>query len=142
MDLFKRRRIEAHIDMTPMIDTLLQLFLIFMVGASLASPTIDLDLPRAKKDASAPTDVSRVVVVSIDAGNRIYLDNSLIPRNRLQADLRILLQRSQELTVLLRADKKLVYEQIIRVMAEIQETGATRVLLAYYPDGKSPADNR
>ena len=44
MDLFRRRRIEAHIDMTPMIDTLLQLFLIFMVGATLASSTIDLDL--------------------------------------------------------------------------------------------------
>jgi biopolymer transport protein ExbD len=137
MDLFRRRRIEAHIDMTPMVDTLLQLFLIFMVGASLASPTIDLDLPRAKKDAATPKDLSRVVVVSIDAGNRIYLDKRLIPRNRLQAELRLLLQNSKELTVLLRADKKLVYEQIIQVMVEIQKTGATKILLAYSPYTRS-----
>jgi biopolymer transport protein ExbD len=142
MDLFRRRKIDAHIDMTPMIDTLLQLFLIFMVGASLASPSIDLDLPRAKKDDAVPGDISRTVVVSIDAGNRIYLDKRQVPRNRLQADLRLLLEDSKELTVLLRADKKLVYEQIIQVMIEIQQTGATKVLLAYYPDGRSPADNR
>lgn len=141
MDLFRRRRIEAHIDMTPMIDTLLQLFLIFMLGATLASSSIDLDLPRAKNDAATPTEVSRVVVVSIDAGNRIYLDKRMIPRSRLQADLRRMLQNSKELTVLLRADKKLVYEQIIQVMVEIQNTGATKVLLAYYPDGRSPTEN-
>lgn len=140
MDLFRRRRIEAHIDMTPMIDTLLQLFLIFMLGATLASSTIDIDLPRAKRDATAPRNLSRVVVVSIDAGNRIYLDRHLIPAGRLQADLQLLLQNSQELTVLLQADKKLVYEQIIQVMVEIQKTGVARVLLAYYPDGKSTAE--
>jgi len=123
-----------------MIDTLLQLFLIFMLGATLASSSIDIDLPRAKKDTATPTDVSRVVVVSIDADNRIFLDKRLIPRNRLQADLRLLLQNSKELTVLLRADKKLVYEQIIQVMVEIQNTGATKVLLAYYPDGRSPTE--
>ena len=141
MDLFRRRRIAAHIDMTPMIDTLLQLFLIFMLGATLASSTVDIDLPRVKKHATKPRDVSRTVVVSIDAGNRIYLDRRLIPRNRLQADLRLLLQDSKELTVLLQADKKLVYEQIIQLMVEIQKTGVTRVLLAYYPDGRSPAEN-
>ncbi len=132
MDLFRRRRIEAHIDMTPMIDTLLQLFLIFMVGTTLATSTIDIDLPRAKKNGAASGDVPRVVVVSVDAGNRIYLENRPIPRNRLQADLRLMLQSSKELTVLLRADKKLVYEQFIQIMAEIRNTGATRVLLSYY----------
>ncbi len=133
MDLFRRRRIEAHIDMTPMIDTLLQLFLIFMVGTTLATSSIDINLPRAKKNDATSGGVSQVVVVSIDAGNRIYLDNRPIPRSRLQADLRLMLRSSKELTVLLRADKKLIYEQIIQIMTEIQKTGATRVLLAYYP---------
>ncbi len=135
MDLFRRRKIEAHIDMTPMIDTLLQLFLIFMVGTTLATSTIDINLPRAEKKDLAPEAAARVVVVSIDAGGRVYLDNRPIPGNRLQEELRPLLQGPKELTVLLRADKKLVYEQIIKIMAEIQRTGATRVLLAYYPEG-------
>lgn len=142
MDLFRRRRIEAHIDMTPMIDTLLQLFLIFMLGATLASSTVDIDLPRARKEPQPPGDISRFVNVSIDAGNRIFLDNRQIPRNRLQPELRRLITNSRELTVLLQADKKLVYEQIIQVMVEIQETGATKVLLAYYPDGSSPQHTR
>lgn len=140
MELFRRRRIESHIDMTPMIDTLLQLFLIFMVGATMASSTIDLDLPRAKKDAAAPSDVSQVVVVSMDAGNRIYLDKRLIPRNRLQAGLQLHLRNSKELTVLLQADKNLIYEQIIQVMAEIRQTGVTKLLLAYTPDGSSRSE--
>ncbi len=133
MDLFRRRKIEAHIDMTPMIDTLLQLFLIFMVGTTLATSTIDINLPRAKKNSATP-EGGRVVVVSIDAGNRIYLDNRPIARKSLQADLRLMLQSSKELTVLLRADKKLMYEQFMQVMAEIRNTGATRVLLTYYSD--------
>ncbi len=134
MDLFRRRRIEAHIDMTPMIDTLLQLFLIFMVGTTLATSTIDINLPQAKKNDAASAE-SRVVVVSIDAASRVYLDNRPVPRERLQAELRLLLQGSKELTVLLKADKKLIYEQIVQVMADIQKTGAGRVLLAYYPEG-------
>jgi biopolymer transport protein TolR len=142
MELFRRRRIEAHIDMTPMIDTLLQLFLIFMLGATLASSTIDLNLPRAKKDAVPPGDLPRTVIVSIDAGSRIYLNNRQIPRHNLQDELRHLLENTKELTVQLRADKTLVYEQIIQVMVEIQQTGATRVLLAYYPDGRSPVPRR
>ncbi len=136
MDLFRRRKIEAHIDMTPMIDTLLQLFLIFMVGTTIATSTIDIDLPRAKSINAASGEASRVVVVSIDAGNRIYLDNHPTSRERLQDDLRLMLQSSKELTVLLRADKRLLYQQFIQIMAEIRKTGATRVLLTYYSDEK------
>jgi biopolymer transport protein ExbD len=133
MELFKRRRIEAHIDMTPMIDTLLQLFLIFMLGASLASSSIDIDLPRAHREAT-PRDLSRAVTVSIDAESRVYLDKRQIPRGNLRAELTQLVRSSRELTVLLQADKRLVYEQIIQVMAEVQQTGASKVMLAYYPE--------
>lgn len=140
MDLFRRRRIEAHIDMTPMIDTLLQLFLIFMVGATLASSSIDLDLPRAKKASAASRDVPRVVVISVDAANRIYLDKRPTPRNRLQTDLRLLHQNSRELTVHLQADRTLLYEQVIQVMVEIQKAGVSRVQLAYTDDLRSPPD--
>lgn len=140
MDIFRRRRIEAHIDMTPMIDTLLQLFLIFMVGATLASSSIDLDLPRAKKGSASSRDVPRVVVISVDAGNRIYLDNQLIPRHRLRAGLERLDRDPGELTVHLLADRKLLYEQVIRVMVEIQKAGVGRVQLAYTDDPRSAAE--
>lgn len=134
MDLFRRRKIDAGIDMTPMIDTLLQLFLIFMVGATLATSTIGIDLPQAENRTATPGDESRTVVVSIDAGNRLYLENRPISRNSLAADLRLLLRDSKELTVMLQADKKLVYEQIIQTIVEIQKTGVSRILLAYYPE--------
>lgn len=138
MDLFRRRKIEAHIDMTPMIDTLLQLFIIFMVGATLVSSTIDLDLPRAKREDATARDVSRSIVVSLDAGNRIYLDRHPIPRSRLKVDLGRLLRESPGLTVLLQADRRLVYEQVIEAIVEIQQSGVTKVLLAYNP-GKGTA---
>ena len=131
MDLFRRRRIEAHIDMTPMIDTLLELFLIFMLGTTLASSTIDLNLPQAKKAVTA-SDVSKAVIVSIDAKNRLYIDSRYIPRSMLKTELQNILRNSRELTVLLQADRKLIYEQIVQVMVEIRETGAARILLAYH----------
>lgn len=140
MDLFRRRRIEAHIDMTPMIDTLLQLFLIFMVGATLASSSIDLELPRAKQATASPREQPRVVIVAVDAANRIYLDNRLISRDRLCADVLLLQQSAGELTVHLQADRRLRYEQVIQVMVEIRKAGVTRVSLAYRHDDKSPSE--
>jgi biopolymer transport protein TolR len=138
MDLFRRRRIEAHIDMTPMIDTLLQLFLIFMVGATMASSSIDLDLPRAKQAATTPREQPRVVVVAVDAGNRIYLDKRLVPRNRLRADLLLMQRNSVEIAVHLQADRKLRYEQVIQVMVEIRKAGVTKIGLAYINEETSP----
>lgn len=139
MDLFRRRRIEGHIDMTPMIDTLLQLFLIFMVGTTLATSTIDLNLPRAKATA-ASGEVSRLVVISMDTGNRVYLDDRPIPRDRLRAALLPLLRDSSGLTVHLRADRKLIYEQVLQVMVEIKKAGVTKILLVYTNDDTPQAE--
>lgn len=140
MDLFRRRKIEAHIDMTPMIDTLLQLFLIFMVGATMASSSIDLDLPRAKQAATTPREQPRVVIVAVDAVNRIYLDGRPVPRERLRADLLYLRQNSGELTVHLQADRRLRYEQVIQVMVELRKAGVTRVSLAYIHEETLPQE--
>lgn len=142
MELFKRRRIEAHIDMTPMIDTLLQLFLIFMLGATLASSTVNIDLPRVRDDHPTSQDLSRLVSVSIDNTGRVYLDRRQVSRSRLHADLQQLARSTRQVTVLLQADRKLVYEEIIQLMVEIRQTGVARVMLAYQPEPGPPVEQQ
>jgi biopolymer transport protein ExbD len=130
MDLYRRRRIDAHVDMTPMIDTLLQLFMIFLLSASFVASSVRLDLPKATVEQKAE---AQNIVVSIDANNGVFLNTKPVARDQLGASLKPLLQQSKEPTVMLRADRKLLYEQVLDVMVDIRGSGATRVLLAYDP---------
>lgn len=127
MDLYRRRRIDAHIDMTPMIDTLLQLFMIFLLSASFVASTVRLDLPRAGVERNATTEKT---VVSIDAAENMYLNDRPIFRDDLMSRLRSLLQGSPDRVVMLRADRALAYEEVLAVMVDIQRSGGNLVVLA------------
>lgn len=133
MNLYRRRRIDAYVDMTPMIDTLLQLFMIFLFGATFISASVDLELPKATVQQKPTQTLPQEIVVTIDAKSRIYLNNLLIPKEQLTSDLGALLAEAKEPIVTLLADRNLSYEQIIEVLMDIHSTGAATVRLGYDP---------
>src|SRR5580692_7506794 len=102
MDLYRRRRIDAQIDMTPMIDTLLQLFMIFLLSASLVASSVRLNLPAATAAQQNPT---KPVVVAIDAQGELFLNDVKVERKALRSRLSGLLENLDQRTVLLRADR-------------------------------------
>jgi biopolymer transport protein ExbD len=128
MDLYRRRKIDAHIDMTPMIDTLLQLFLIFLLNASFAASSVRLDLPKAAADAKKK---SEPISVSINAQRDLFLNDAAISKALLAERLGIIYQSLDERSVLLRADRTLPYSQVLELIVEIRRSGAERVLLEY-----------
>jgi biopolymer transport protein ExbD len=128
MDFHRRRRIEAAIDMTPMIDTLLQLFVVFLLSMSFVASALKLDLPQASLRQSAP---DTPLVVSIDAANRLFVNNDPVATDQLSGRVSALLAKDQRAEVLLRADRSLRYGNILNAMVEIQHAGAANVLLSY-----------
>jgi biopolymer transport protein TolR len=131
VEFHRRRRIEAAIDMTPMIDTLLQLFLIFLLSASFVASSVRLNLPRATAGQSAPRDT---VVVSVSADHRLFLNNEPVGPAEFLPRLRALLAKRPRREVILRADKALPYRQVLRSLVEIRQAGAETVHLAYDED--------
>ena len=136
LDFYRRRRIDATIDMTPMIDTLLQLFMLFLLSASFVSSTVELQLPRTDAAAAAtPTPL----VVSLDAERRLYLDAEPIVVDALTARLRDEVQASPELKVALRADRSVPYEDLLQTIVAIQRAGVRALELENEPLDKTAA---
>lgn len=123
----RKRKIESTIDMTPMLDTLLQVHIAFMFLMSFAASTVRLDLPQAK--ASDKADVR--IVVSLSADNKLYLNDDLIEREHLAGHLAPLFAKSDKREVLLRADEALSYKRVLVAIHTIKQAGATQIHLAH-----------
>jgi biopolymer transport protein ExbD len=129
MKFHRKRKIESHIDMTPMLDTLLQVHIAFMFLMSFAaSSAVKLNLPRAEAGEPQP---ERPVVVSIDEDNLMYLNDDLIHVEGLRGALAPLFEKSGKREVVLRADQGLSYQKVLKGLRAVAAAGATQVLLAY-----------
>jgi biopolymer transport protein ExbD len=128
MDLYRRRRINAQIDMTPMIDTLLQLFMIFLLSASLVASSVRLNLPTASAQQKPP---DKPVVVAINAERELFVNDVAVKRGDLKKRLADLLEGQDQRAVQIRADRTLAYQQVLDVLVEIRSSGAKQVILAY-----------
>jgi biopolymer transport protein TolR len=124
----RRRRIDATIDMTPMIDTLLQLFVVFLLSMSFIASAVRLELPRATVNQALP---DTPVVVGLDASGATFLNNEAVARQELSGRLGTLFQQGAKREVVLRADRALAYSKILETLVEIQRGGAANILLAY-----------
>jgi biopolymer transport protein TolR len=124
----RRRKIDATIDMTPMIDTLLQLFVVFLLSMSFIASAVRLDLPHASAQETAP---HTPVVVAIDASNQWFVNNEPVGRDQLAGRLTPLLTQNEKREVMLRADRALQYDKVLDAIVEIQRAGAGNVVLAY-----------
>jgi biopolymer transport protein ExbD len=133
MEFPRRKKIDAHIDMTPMIDTLLQLFMIFLLSATFVASAVRLDLPKASVKQKSPTDP---VVVTLDAENRVFLNTEEIASNNLQRRLAAELSNAPKQEVLLRADQSLSYKHVMAAIARIKGAGAETIHLAYDEERK------
>jgi biopolymer transport protein TolR len=124
----ERRSSDATIDMTPMIDTLLQLFIVFMLNMTFVMSAVPLRLPTASASSPQP---KMEVVVSLTSDHEIFINAQPVAIADLPDRVRIKLEQTQATNVVLRADGSLKYEQIVDVLLAIKRGGADNVELAY-----------
>ncbi len=123
----------SEINVTPFVDVMLVLLIVFMVTAPLLTVGVPVDLPKTK--ASTITDTDEPLVVSIDAAGDIYLQESLVPLENLVARLKAITGENEEIRIFVRGDASIRYGQIMEVMGEVSSAGFRKVsLLSKRPD--------
>ena len=115
----------SDINMTPLIDVMLVLLVIFIITAPLIAPALRLDLPQAEGGSVA--DSAEVVTVAIDRDGRLYLGDQAIDPDQLAARLADTARRNPRTEVQLRADEAVPYGRVAELIARVQRAGLTRV---------------
>ena len=126
-----RRTPMAEINVTPMVDVMLVLLIIFMVTAPLLATGVQVDLPESKAAALEQSD--EPVAISIDAQGEVFVDDTPVAARRARRPCsRQIAAGSREPggpRIFLRADQGLDYGRVMQVMGEINRAGLRRVAL-------------
>jgi biopolymer transport protein TolR len=118
----------GEINVTPMVDVVLVLLLVFMVTAPMMSRGIDVQLPVANQPQIAPQDR---LTVSVNAEGRVYVADRPVNIVLLEDRLRAMTSGSSDPVVYLRADESLRYSVVIRVVDLIKRAGINRIGFVY-----------
>ena len=131
-----RYRPLAEINVTPLVDVMLVLLIIFMVTAPLMSSAVNVDLPKV---ATSPVNQdSQPLTISVDAQGAVYLQNDKVELPDLVARLQALVQDDKDRRIFVRGDKANSYGRIIEVMGTIVQGGFTKAaLMSEAPAGRA-----
>jgi biopolymer transport protein TolR len=140
-----RYRPLSEINVTPLVDVMLVLLIIFMVTAPLMTSGVSVDLP--KTNAQPINNDSQPLTVTIRANGDIYLQDEPVPLEDVVGKLKAIAQNNPDRRIFVRGDKELPYGRIMQLMGIITQGGFTHVaLLAEQPGpGTGPGtgpDNR
>lgn len=115
----------AEINMTPLVDVMLVLLIIFIITAPLMTHSVKVDLPRA---ASTPTPEKPMTLqVSIDADNRVFVGAEAVDRNTLEARFRDAVAQDANVEMHLKADRSTRYESVAETMSAARRAGLTKI---------------
>jgi biopolymer transport protein TolR len=125
----RRRPVMAEINVTPMVDVMLVLLIIFMVSAPLLTVGVPLDLAQTK--AKTLEQDKEPLTVSVNAKGQIYLQNTEIAVEELVPKLRAIMEArgGTEERIYVRGDKAIDYGAVLKVMGRLSEAGFGRMAL-------------
>jgi len=124
-----RRAPMAEINVTPMVDVMLVLLIIFMITAPLLMAGVPVNLPDSR--AKALEQDREPVQISLDQSGALFIGEQLVPFNEFPARLAAIAERgrAEPPQIYLRADRGLDYGTVMRVMGELNRVGLNRVAL-------------
>ncbi|SDN75172.1 biopolymer transporter ExbD [Polaromonas sp. JS666] len=115
----------SEINVTPLVDVMLVLVVIFIITAPLLASSIRLDLP--KTEAAKPADAPKFVTLVIDKSGQAFLNDKPLNTDELAGRLRETAAQSPETEVQLRADEGVPYGKVVQVMGLAQKAGLNRI---------------
>ena len=115
----------SDINMTPLIDVMLVLLVIFMITAPLMTSSLKLDLP--KTDAATPSNAPKFIALAIDADGKLYFGEEALAGEALAERVTAAAKGNPQLEVQLRADKRVPYGQVAELIALVQKAGLGRI---------------
>ena len=129
----RRHRPMGEINVTPFVDVMLVLLIVFMVTAPLLTVGVEVDLPKTK--AGQINADAAPLVVSIKADGSLHLQDTEVPADALVPRLEAISDANPLVRIFVRGDKAVAYGEVLGVMGRIQAAGFERVaLVAQLPD--------
>ena len=129
----------SEINVTPLVDVMLVLVVIFILTAPLLASSIRLDLPRT--EGATPGTAPQFVTLVVDASGQAFLDDQPLSQTALVERLRRIGAERPDTEVQLRADRVVPYERVAQLIGVLQKAGLTRIAFvteaADAPDGQA-----
>ncbi|WP_028606044.1 ExbD/TolR family protein [Ottowia thiooxydans] len=115
----------SDINVTPLVDVMLVLVVIFIITAPLLASSIRLDLP--KTDAAKPGDPPKFVTLVVDKSGQVFFNDKMVTRHEMVLALTDAARADAQTEVQLRADQSVPYGRVVEVMGEAQKAGLNRI---------------
>ncbi len=126
----------SDINMTPLIDVMLVLLVIFMITAPLMSSSLKLNLPKA--DGAQPNDAPQFVSVALDPQGKLYFGDEALEPAAFAARVAETARQNPRTEVQLRADKSVPYGRVAELIGLVQKAGLNRIGFVTEPAAASP----
>jgi biopolymer transport protein ExbD len=119
----------TNMQLAPLVDIALVLVIIFMVTAPLldANDKLQVDLPKAATIEAKSEDN---ITITLDPSGQLALNQDMMPVARLEAALKNILSKHPDRLVLIRADKKVLHQQILEILNVAKKSGAKKIAIA------------
>ena len=127
----------AEINVTPFVDVMLVLLIVFMVAAPLMVQGVPVDLP--KTSATKIAKVQKPMVVTLSADGNLYIRDEQVARNNLVNRLIAMRSNEGDSVVYVRADRSIPYGEVMEILGRVGQTGYQRVSLLSQPSPSSGA---
>lgn len=122
----------SDINVTPMVDVMLVLLVIFMITAPLLTAGVSVDLPKAKAKPIAQQD-NAPLEIALDSKGNIFMGENQMTMEQMSAKLEAIVVEAADRKIYIRADKKLDYGLVVGVMAAVNAAGFTKIALVTDP---------
>lgn len=131
------RTVMSEINVTPFVDVMLVLLVIFMVTTPILYQGVDVNLPKTESRPMPSLDRERKVVVTLNKDGEIFIEKQQYTLNELRIEIRkAMAEKGKNLTdedVFLRADSSVPYGTVVEVMSEIRNAGVQKIGLITEP---------
>jgi biopolymer transport protein TolR len=131
----RRHKPMSEINVTPFVDVMLVLLIVFMISAPLLTAGVPLDLPRTK--AQSLEGDAKPLTVQLDARGRVFLQTTEIKPDEVVPKLKAIARNGYEERVFVRADKAVDYGAVARLVSAISAAGFRRIGLVTEPDERT-----
>lgn len=118
----------AEINVTPLVDVMLVLLIVFMVAAPLLTAGVAVDLPSSKAKAINEED-SRPIEITVTKDDEIFIGETKVKKGNLISLLSAMTENNNERRIYIRGDKALEYGKVMRIIGEVNAAGFNKVAL-------------
>ena len=115
----------SDINITPLVDVMLVLLVAFVITIPVLTNAVHVNLPKTV--LTTPPDEQKAVTVTVDGAGKVFLNNTEVERADLERQLQALKNANPDLSLHLRADERVAYGPVAKVMAAIEHAGVSRV---------------